>query len=281
MPSSNRRTFLGAGVALGLGSLAGFNGLQTYTTSSTPSTGESGDRESLDAWLATANDPQTQQVLDLRYDDPPTVYLGMSNTKSFSPPAIKIAPDTTVTWEWIGNNTEYNVAAIDETFDSGQPVSEEGETFEYTFEAEGTHRYVSEPHADAGMKGVVVVETAPSSGYPTVDEWLAGTNGYDGTIADRMDADLVEVATGAEGAEGHFAFDPQAVKVSAGTTVRWSWTGRGGGHNVVFEDADFGDEAIHVEPGVHFEETFTETGIFRYSCHPHRAIGQRGAVIVE
>lgn len=63
---------------------------------STPAADESDDKSSPDAWLAAANDPQTKRVLDFRYDDPPTVYLGMSNTESFSPPAIKVAPETTV-----------------------------------------------------------------------------------------------------------------------------------------------------------------------------------------
>ncbi|OYR81664.1 halocyanin, partial [Halorubrum ezzemoulense] len=83
------------------------------------------------------------------------MYLGVSNTNSFSPPAIKVTPETTVTWEWVGNNAEHNVVATDGTFDSGQPVSEAGETFEYTFDAEGTYKYISESYADVGMQGVV------------------------------------------------------------------------------------------------------------------------------
>jgi halocyanin-like protein len=281
MPSSNRRTFLGTSIAIGLGSVTGFSNVQAQETNSTPSAGDNGDEGSLNEWLATANDPRTNQIHDLRYESPPTVYLGVANTNSFSPPAIKVTPDTTVTWEWVDNDAEYNVAATDGTFDSGQPASETGETFEYTFQSEGTYKYVSEPHADAGMKGVVVVDSAPSSGYPTVDEWLAGTNEYDGTITDLTNEDLVEITTGANGNDGHFAFDPYAVKVSTGTTVRWSWTGKGGAHNIAFEDADLAGGTIHAESGVHFEETFTETGVFRYACQPHRAIGERGAIIVE
>lgn len=281
MPSNNRRTFLGASVAVGLGSLAGFNKFQGHDTSATTAAGDSDDEDSLDTWLTAANDPRTPQILDLRYDDPPTVYLGVSNTKSFSPPAIKVTPDTTVTWEWIGESAAYNVAATDGTFNSGQPVSEPGETFEYTFDAEGTYKYVSEPHADAGMKGVVVVDTVPSSEYPTVDKWLAGTNEYDGTISDQTETDLVEITTGAKGNGGHLSFNPHAVKVSTGTTIRWSWTGKGGGHNLVFEDGDFRRESVHAESGIHFEETFSETGVFRYACKPHHDLGHRGAIIVE
>jgi halocyanin-like protein len=281
MPSSHRRTFLGTSIAIGLGSLTGLSSVQAQDAGSHPTPSESDDEDTLDTWLATANDPRTNRIHDLRYEEPPTVYLGVAKTNSFSPPAIKVAPGTTVTWEWVDNDAEYNVAATDGTFDSGQPASETGETFEYTFQSEGTYKYVSEPQAEAGMKGVVVVDSAPSSGYPTVDEWLAGTNEYDGTITDQTNTGLVEITTGATGNGGHFAFDPHAVKISTGTTVRWSWTGRGGAHNIAFEDADLAGETIHGESGVHFEETFTETGVFRYTCQPHRAIGERGAIIVE
>lgn len=281
MRSPDRRTFLGSSIALGLGALAGCNGISAQTTESGTGTAGNDDGEALDAWLATANDPQTPQIRDFRYDDPPTVYLGVSNTNSFSPPAIKVAPDTTVTWEWVGDDAEYNVVATDESFDSGQPVSEAGTVFEHTFQSEGTHRYISEPYADAGMKGVVVVESAPTSEYPAVDQWLAGTNGYDGTIVDQMDTDLVEITTGAQGNGGHFAFDPHAVKVSAGTTIRWSWSGNGGAHNIVFEETDTSRETIYTEAGIHFEETFTETGVYKYSCAPHHDLGERGAIVVE
>jgi len=287
MPSSNRRTFLGASVAVGLGSLVGFNRVQAQNSDESPTTRETDDADSLgkwdslDRWLASANDPQRHQIRDFRYDDPPTVYLGVSNTKSFSPPAIKVTPGTTVTWEWVGDNAEHNVVAADGTFDSGYPISKAGNTFEYKFETEGTYKYVSEPHESAGMKGVVVVATAPSSGYPTVDEWLAGTNEYDGTITDQTGTDLVEISTGAKGNGGNFAFDPHAVKISTGTTVRWKWLGKGGGHNLAFKGHDIGDESIYAKSGIHFEETFTESGIYPYSCEPHHSIGHRGAVIVE
>ncbi|SMO51215.1 halocyanin domain-containing protein [Halorubrum cibi] len=282
MPSSDRRTFLGASTAVGLGALFGVDAVRNVRAGSEASDHDEAldADESLDDWLATANDPRTPQVRDFRFDDPPTVYLDVSDSKSFSPPAIKVEPGTTVTWEWTDDD-EHNVVAVDGEFDSGPAESEAGTTFEHAVEEAGTYRYVSEPQADAGMKGVVVAEPAPSSEYPAVDEWLVDTNGYDGTIADRTDEDLVEVVTGADGNGGHLAFEPHAVKISAGTTVRWAWTGEGGGHDVVFEDVDVGSEGIAVEPGIHFEHTFNETGVFRYACRPHRALGHRGAIVVE
>jgi len=128
MPSTNRRAFLGASTVVGLGSLASFKNLHTANAETETTTSKNGS-DSLDNWLATANDPRTPQIRDFRFDDPPTVYLNISNSKSFSPPAIKIAPGTTVTWEWIGSDDEHNVVATDDTFDSGAPDGETGMTF--------------------------------------------------------------------------------------------------------------------------------------------------------
>lgn len=290
MPATDRRRFLHAIALTGLGGLAGCTGSTAVTergpgAENTPTvTDHATDRQedsSLDDWLLSANDAQPVQVRDRRFDDPPTVHLGVSGARAFSPPAIMVTPGTTVTWEWIGKSGEHNVVATDGTFDSGEPVADGGTTFSHTFDAEGTYRYVSEPHADAGMRGVVVVKPVPRSGYPTVDEWLAGVDAYDGSVTDRTGADPVEVTMGAEGNGGHFAVDPLAVKVSTGTTVEWSWSGHGGAHTVTFADADFGIEDPRSEPGVNFTHTFTERGVYRYSCLPHRAIGERGAVIVE
>ena len=64
-------------------------------------------------------------------------------------------------WEWIGNG-HHNVIAKDGLFDSGSP--EEGTIFEYTFDELGTTYYFCKPHQQAGMKGVVVVESDADSG---------------------------------------------------------------------------------------------------------------------
>lgn len=283
MSFPDRRTFLQTTMSTGLVGIAGWFSSGTSRDDQNATNHETSEREGADTlehWLATANDPYPPQVRDLRFDERPTVHVGLSNPKAFAPPAIMVTPGTAVTWKWVGEGGEHNVVATDGTFDSGEPVAEGG-NFQHTFENEGTYRYVCEPHAEEGMKGVVVVKSAPRSGYPEVDEWLAGIDAYDGTVTNRTSADLVEITAGAEGNGGHFAFDPLAVKISTDTTVRWSWSGEGGAHTVSFEDAEFGHEEPEYESGIHFEHTFTETGIVRYNCGPHRSIGERGAIIVE
>ncbi|WP_435098059.1 halocyanin domain-containing protein [Halorubrum sp. N11] len=103
------------------------------------------------------------------------VSVGAVNGLRFGPAAILVDPGTTVVWEWTGEGGAHNVVAEDETFDSGETVSEEGATFEYTFDdaAEGdTFNYYCTPHKAVGMKGAVAIGS--------VDDDLVTPGGGDG-----------------------------------------------------------------------------------------------------
>jgi serine/threonine-protein kinase len=61
------------------------------------------------------------------------------------------------------------------------------------------------------------------------------TAGQDGTLdADLTGQDEVNVDVGA-GPSG-YKFDPADIRIDPGTTVVWTWTGRGSQHNVVESD---------------------------------------------
>jgi len=97
---------------------------------------------------------------DYRDEDEVVVEVGAGNGLLFGPAAILIDPGTTVVWEWTGEGGGHNVVASDETFDSGDPVPDEGTTFEHTFDGteEGdVFNYVCTPHEAVEMKGVVAV----------------------------------------------------------------------------------------------------------------------------
>jgi len=247
---------------------------ETATTASTP--------ESLDDWLDDANgyDGETH-----RYgpQSRPTIMLGEETDDglAFSPPAIEVPPMTTIRWDWTGHGGQQNVVALDGTFDSGRTNAQPGTMYHYFFEEPGEYRYVSEPHRDGGMKGAVIVKEPPSSGNATVDEWLIESSNFDGTIADRTDTDTATVTAGADGNGGQFAFDPPALKVSTGTTVRWDWTGDGGPHNIVSKGDGPLDSELVADEGSAYEHTFEETGTYLYSCKPHEGLGMRGAIVVE
>lgn len=107
-------------------------------------------------------------------------------------------------------------------------------------------------------------------------DWFDGVDNYDGEL-DRTGREVVPVRVGAD--DG-FAFDPAAIIVDAGTTVRWTWTGRGGRHNVVAEDGPFESPFYSAEAKT-WEHAFDDAGLFPYFCEPHRAAGMKGGVRVE
>ena len=116
--------------------------------------------------------------------DKVTVDVGAVNGLRFGPAAILIDPGTTVVWEWTGEGGAHNVVAEDGTFDSGETVSEEGTTFEYTFDdaSDGdTFNYLCVPHETVGMKGAVAIGSVDDD---LVDPDASGSDGGDGGSGD-------------------------------------------------------------------------------------------------
>jgi len=108
--------------------------------------------------------------------------------------------------------------------------------------------------------------------------WFGNVSNYDGVV-DQTGESEVTVEVGAQGNDGAFAFGPAAVRVDPGTMVVWEWTGDGGNHNVVAEEGSFESELVG-ESGHTFEHAFEETGVFKYACSPHEAMGMKGAIVV-
>ena len=76
----------------------------------------------------------------------------------FAPPAVRVSTGTTVVWQWTGEGQQHNVVAQEGGDFESELSSEEGFTFEHTFEEATTAKYVCQPHESLGMKGVVVAE---------------------------------------------------------------------------------------------------------------------------
>lgn len=111
-----------------------------------------------------------------------------------------------------------------------------------------------------------------------LESWFENTTNYDGVV-DRTGESGVTVEVGVEANEGAFGFGPAAIRIDPGTTVTWSWTGKGGSHNVAHTDGDF--ESDLVDSADHtFEHTFESEGTYAYSCTPHEMMGMKGAVVV-
>ncbi|MFC5134873.1 MULTISPECIES: halocyanin domain-containing protein [Haloferacaceae] len=124
----------------------------------------------------------------------------------------------------------------------------------------------------------------PADDVPSeIDDYLSENEArlYEGTIADYTGEDEVVVDVGA--GEIGFAFDPAAIRIDAGTTVVWEWTGEGGAHNVVSaegsaSDFESGDQVA--EEGTTFEQSFDDAGVQLYYCTPHQSNGMHGAIEV-
>lgn len=135
------------------------------------------------------------------------------------------------------------------------------------------------PSTEPGGSTATTESTTGGADGAQVEQYLSAARGYDGSIADMTGNNTVEIAVGA--GESGFAFDPAAVRVSPGTTIRWAWTGRGGAHNVVAEDGAFNSGQPQVGETITYEATLDQPGTHLYYCEPHRRLGMKGAVVVS
>jgi halocyanin-like protein len=133
--------------------------------------------------------------------------------------------------------------------------------------------------ATAALAGSATGGVAAQS-EPDYGGWFDDVSNYDGTV-DRTGQDTVEITVGASGNNGNFAYGPAAVRVSPGTKVVWTWNGKGGAHNVVAEDGTFDSGSAVADSGTTFEYTFESEGVYKYACTPHKALGMKGAVVVD
>lgn len=108
-------------------------------------------------------------------------------------------------------------------------------------------------------------------------------------MVDRRDHDTLGIDVGAPGKGRNLAFDPAAVVRSAGITIRWTWTGKGGPHNVEAEPADQSGESDYAfssgDPtpagGTTDEQVLDQPGIANDHCKLHLMIGMTGGIGVE
>ncbi|MFB6119235.1 halocyanin domain-containing protein [Halosegnis sp.] len=258
-----------------------------------PTAAESVD---LTKWLADTDG--VNGVVDRRGREEVVVTVGAEGNGGafgFGPPVVRVDPGTTVRWKWTGKGGAHNVVASDGAFESDLHNSQ-GATFTHTFESTGVTRYYCGPHRAMGMRGAVVVgsvsvqlpgEVTPtpaaggggeeSNAARSFDGWLSETDNYDGVV-DRRGREEVIIKVGAEGNGGPLAFEPAAVHVSPGTTVRWEWVGPRR-YDVV--DPELGYESRQVAgAGYSYAVEFGGDGLSTYECTKYGDRGMRGVVLV-
>ncbi len=157
---------------------------------------------------------------------------------------------------------------------TGTDVYDEGNS---TFGGGGTDSPT--PTETPAQSATESTESAGGGSNPTFDGWLSGVDNYDG-VTDETDSDTVSVEVGVDNGGQPLGFGPAAITVSTGTKVTWTWTGKGGSHNVLDQDGAFESELLDDE-GHTFSHTFESTGTYKYSCQPHKTLGMKAVVVVE
>jgi halocyanin-like protein len=156
-----------------------------------------------------------------------------------------------------------------------------GTTAEPTPETETTAGEVTTTETETGTTGAGTDSSTTSGGASSADleSWFEDVGNYQ-EMTDMTGESTVEIAVGAEGNNGCYAYEPPGARISTGTTVVWEWTGRGASHDVVASEGSF-ESNLTSEQGHTFEHTFESKGVYKYYCTPHRAMGMKGALVVE
>jgi len=128
----------------------------TPTPTATPTAVGEPDR-TFGGWLADTSN--FGRVADRRGEEEVEVRVGARGNGgafAFDPPAVRVDPGTTVVWRWTGEGGRHDVVDSDGAFES-PAASAEGTTYAVQFDGHGLSTYECVPHADRGMRGVVLV----------------------------------------------------------------------------------------------------------------------------
>lgn len=95
-----------------------------------------------------------------------------SSSLRFSPSEVTVTEGQAVRFMWSGQALPHNAVADDGLFDSGDPERDVDYRFVFEPGTAGTHSFVCEPHASAGMVGTVIVEAAPVEEVQEEEEFV-------------------------------------------------------------------------------------------------------------
>jgi halocyanin-like protein len=241
-------------------------------------------QQRLEQWLSATSNYEGN-IQDRRADDQVDVQVGTESDNgnfAFDPVVIRIQTGTTVQWQWTGRGGAHNVQARRGQFRSGDPREGGGIAFQHTFEETGMYLYECSVHTNFGMRGAVIVEEPQTlSGYPKVDEWLEDYQ-YSGRLTDARGGVPITIQVGSDSPDGNFGFRPIAPLVDPGTEITFEWTGRGGNHQIVWEDTPVDLESSQSTSSARatYSVTLDTPGVYLYRCGDHRIFGGHGAIVV-
>jgi halocyanin-like protein len=128
----------------------------------TATAGTAAAQEEQPVWPSGASGGNLGEYLDARGESEVTVEVGANDDGlAFAPTLLWVDTGTTITFEWTGAGGAHNVVTVEgeAALDSGDPVGEEGYTYEYetTEEDAGITHYHCVPHDAVGMHGGIAV----------------------------------------------------------------------------------------------------------------------------
>ncbi|MFO8114454.1 MAG: halocyanin domain-containing protein [Halorubrum sp.] len=137
-------------------------GATAATAAAVGTTGTAAAQEQQPDWPSGASDGNLGEYVDARGESEVTVEVGADDDGlAFDPTLLWVDTGTTVTFEWTGDGGAHNVVTVDgpAELDSGDPVDEEGETYEVELgeDAAGITHYHCVPHDAVGMHGGIAV----------------------------------------------------------------------------------------------------------------------------
>jgi len=125
-------------------------------------TGTVAAQELQPVWPSAVTGANLGTYQDARGESEVTVQVGAGDSGlAFDATKLWVDPGTTITFEWTGNGGAHNVQNVEgpASLDSGDPVGEEGATYEYETSEEdvGITHYHCVPHTAVGMHAGLAV----------------------------------------------------------------------------------------------------------------------------
>jgi len=185
---------------------------------------------------------------------------GPSAAPGYAPDAIKVVMGTNNTVTWTNNDSAHHTVTSvsgNGSISSGDMAS--GATFNYTFTAPGTYKYICNYHS--WMSGTVVVVAGTGAPAPTVTQ--------------------ISIPSGAGGGpSGAPGYSPDSITLVIGVNNSVVWTNNDSAHHTVTSVSGNGSiSSGDLAPAATFNFTFTAPGTYKYICNYHSWMS--GTVVVK
>jgi len=175
---------------------------------------------------------------------------GPSAAPGYAPDTIKVVMGTNNTVVWTNDDTAHHTVTSvsgNGSINSGDMAS--GATFNYTFTAPGTYKYICNYHS--WMSGTVVVVAGTGAPTPTVTH--------------------ISIPSGAGGGPSAApGYSPDKVTLVIGVNNTVVWTNDDTAHHTVTSVSGNGSiNSGDMASGATFNYTFTAPGTYKYICNYH------------